>query len=110
MTTDPNDPCCQVPSCTVVPTPVPVQTPSPMPGVNTVVPGTVPTPVPSAFPSPIPTGQTGTIVGQPQIPPLRGEYLYSRIFNVLPGGILKKYGKNYLLLFTVRNICNIFYK
>lgn len=83
MTTDRNDPCCQVPSCTVVPTPAPIQTPAPMPGVSTVVPGTVPTPVPSAYPSPIPTGQVGTIVGQPQIPPLRGQQLVDHIIMVI---------------------------
>ncbi|KAJ8302983.1 hypothetical protein KUTeg_019379 [Tegillarca granosa] len=85
--TDPNDPCCQVPQCTVVPspqptpqpkpgqTPLPGQTLAPNPGQTpapgiTLAPGMTPNPSPN--PSPVPTGQTGVIFGKPQVPTTKG--------------------------------------
>ncbi|XP_067652673.1 mucin-2-like [Haliotis asinina] len=72
LVTDTSDPCCQVPQCTYIPTPmpgvtpVPGSTPSPMPGVSpTAAPGITPYP----NPSPLPTAIPGHISGQNPVDP-----------------------------------------
>ena len=77
MITDPQDSCCQIPKCDVIPTPAPnpysTQTPTPgqqnpgvSPGVNpTLAPGMTPTPGPNPYPSPIPTAVPGQIISNP---------------------------------------------
>ncbi|XP_041376891.1 uncharacterized protein LOC121389362 [Gigantopelta aegis] len=47
MVADPADPCCQIPQCLKVPTPMPGITPAPKPGQK-------PTPVPSPLPTAVP--------------------------------------------------------
>ena len=77
--TDPSDPCCQVPQCLSTPTPGPYITPRPgattpkgqTPGLlPTVGPNVTPTFTP--YPSPLPQGVTGSVIGKPQVPSLRG--------------------------------------
>ena len=77
MVTDPQDSCCQIPKCNVIPTPGPnpysTKTPTPgqhttgvSPGVNpTLAPGMTPSPGPTPQPSPIPTAVPGQIISKP---------------------------------------------
>ncbi|KAK3591361.1 hypothetical protein CHS0354_040323 [Potamilus streckersoni] len=92
MVTDPNDPCCQVPQCTYVPTPQPTPQPTPSrphsplpPGVSTIAPPSqVPTVAPSATPPPmpVPTAVPGVILSKPdptRPPSQRGFCVYNGV-------------------------------
>ena len=73
--TDPADPCCQVPQCLSTPTPAPYRTPAPgatTPKGQTPTIGPNVTPTFTPYPSPLPQGVTGSVIGKPQVPSLRG--------------------------------------
>ena len=69
MVTDPQDPCCQLPQCSVLatPSPSPVVPPTPFPNGSYPNPDLLPSKrpgiVPDLVPSPVPTGIPGILTG-----------------------------------------------